>query len=138
MENVIIDENYVDQTREQTPTELFNTHLLERDDDPGEEIKADLDKLKKEQPQAFNETNEVIQNFILDAFDEEGSLFRDASSKTGTTISMIYGKLREIAFKHLMKITRKYDSRTRALLKMHFIQKVDVEIFDKVRHEAVG
>jgi hypothetical protein len=137
MESIHIDENYIEKARNQTPTELFNDHLIHRDDDPGQEIKLELQKLEKDQPQVLKETQEIINNFILDAFDENGSLFQDASCQAGTTISTIYGKLREIAFKHLLKITKNYDAKTRALAKIYFINQVDVEIFERVRQETI-
>jgi hypothetical protein len=138
MDNFNIDENYIVQNkREESPTEIFNSHLCTRDDDPNDEIQGVLDSMKRDQPEAFTHTQEVIQNFIIDAFDEGGRLFRDSSSQAGTIINTVYGKLREVAFKHLLKTTKNYDAKTRAQAKIYFIHKVDGEIFKRVRKEAV-
>jgi hypothetical protein len=137
MENVHIDDNYIEQTREESPTDVFNSHLIMRDDDPNEEIELQIANLLKTEPQALIETKEVIQNFVLEAFDDNGKLLQDANCQTGTMVNSIYGKLREVAYKHFLKVTRGYDSRTRAITKMYFISIIDGEIFEKVRKEAV-
>jgi hypothetical protein len=138
MDDFHIDENYIKQERGVSPTELFTSHLMERDDDPNQEIHKELASLEKTQPAALAATKEVIQNFVLDAFDENGQLFRDTNCQTGTTINSVYGKLREIAYKHFLKAIRNYDAKTRAVTKMYFINKVDGEIFDRVRWEAIS
>ena len=96
-----------------------------------------LHSLKNNQPQALLETKDIIQNFILEAFDSKGRLFEDATCASGTTINSVYGKLREVAYKHFMRITKGYDTKTRAISKMYFISQVDGEIFENVRQEAV-
>ena len=42
-----IDENYIKKVREESPTDLFNDHLLQRDDDPNEELDAEIALLEK-------------------------------------------------------------------------------------------
>ena len=138
MESLHINENYIEEVRNESPTDLFNTHLLERDDDPNEELDAELVILAKEQPQALQDTKDVIENFVIEAFDDNGRLFEEASCQSGTTINTVYGKLREVAYKHFLKVTRGYDSKTRAVCKMYFISQVDGEIFENVRKEAIG
>lgn len=137
MENIHIDENYIEEHREESPTEVFNSHLIARDDDPNEEIELEIAHLEKTQPKALSDTKEVIQNFVLEAFDSKGNLLSDVNCQTGTIINTIYGKLREVAYKHFLKVTRGYDSKTRAITKMYFISIIDGEIFERVRREAV-
>mmetsp|Transcript_14567 Transcript_14567/g.14518 ORF Transcript_14567/g.14518 Transcript_14567/m.14518 type:complete len:333 (-) Transcript_14567:270-1268(-) len=138
MENrITIDENYIKEVRDESPTDLFHNHLLQRDDDPNEELEEEIALLKKYQSKAYSETIDIIQNFILDAFDEDGRLFEESNCQSGTTINTVYGKLREVAYKHLLRNGKNYDSKTRAITKMLFISKVDGEIFENVRQEAV-
>mmetsp|Transcript_8146 Transcript_8146/g.7728 ORF Transcript_8146/g.7728 Transcript_8146/m.7728 type:complete len:219 (+) Transcript_8146:35-691(+) len=122
----------------QSPTEIFQNHLLARDDDLNEGLEEEINLLKRSQPKAYEETLEVIQNFILVAFNDNGKLFDDADCQNGTAINNVFGKLRVVAYKHFLRIIKKYDGKTRAVAKMLFISKVDGEIFEKVRLEAVG
>lgn len=136
MENVIIKENYIEEvSRKATPTEVCNKHLLERDDDPNQEINKALADFKKNEPKAYTCTQEIIQNFILDAFDEYGHLFKDSNCATGTMINTIYGKLREVAYKNFIREIRSYDSKTRAVAKIYFINQVDGENY--VSHSII-
>ena len=38
MEDFVIQEDYIKQIRVESPTEIFNSHLIKRDDDPNQEI----------------------------------------------------------------------------------------------------
>lgn len=137
MEDFVIQEDYIKQIRVESPTEIFNSHLIKRDDDPNQEINKVVSDMQKTNPEAYQRTKDVIKNFIIDAFDEGGRLFRDSNTQAGTMINTVYGKLREIAYKNFLRELRGYDAKTRALAKIYFIHYVDGEIFDRVRREAV-
>ena len=57
--------------------------------------------------------------------------------QTGTTINSVYGKLREIAYKNLLRVTREFDPSVKKEAIMYFIIKVDHNLFEQVRLEAV-
>eukprot|EP00345_Euplotes_harpa_P010831 CAMPEP_0168337242 /NCGR_PEP_ID=MMETSP0213-20121227/12052_1 /TAXON_ID=151035 /ORGANISM="Euplotes harpa, Strain FSP1.4" /LENGTH=470 /DNA_ID=CAMNT_0008342651 /DNA_START=23 /DNA_END=1435 /DNA_ORIENTATION=+ len=131
-------EDYIEESREITPTEVQNNHLLNRDDDLNQEINELVSTFCKRHPRAFEVTNQIIQNFILDGFDFDGTILKDVSCQTGTTISSVYGKLREMAYKNLMRVTKEFDTSVRLEAKIYFITVVDGEIFERVRNEAVN
>lgn len=137
MEKFVLDEDYIKHERLESPTEIFTNLLIKREDDPNEEIMEAIAEFEKCQPQALEITDKVIQNFIYDAFDEGGKLFRDFNSQAGTMINTVFSKLREVAFKHFLKETKGFDAKTRALAKIYFIHIVDGEVFSRVRKEAI-
>ena len=137
MESIIIHDDYINETRDISATEIQNTHMMRRDDDLMEEIQEMVSTFEKRQPKAFALTNEIIKNYIMEAFDDSGKLFKENNSQTGTTINSVYGKLREIAYKNLLRVSKEFEPCVRKEAIMYFIVKVDHDLFEQVRQEAV-